>query len=98
MDTGELALIEANRRILRVQLQESVRLLQPSPTMARFDARQALAKSDPLLAFAYFAEAVADGRAECDQCAGAQLATLAAAAREALIDAGQPVRRDDLYA
>lgn len=37
-----------------------------SPVLEAFDCRQALAKSDPLLAFAYWIEAAADRRIECD--------------------------------
>lgn len=37
-----------------------------SPTLAAFDRRQALAASDPLLAFALWIEAAADRRTETD--------------------------------
>lgn len=63
----------------------------PSKVMADFDRRQTVAKSDPLLAFAYFAEAVADRRIFNDQDGLSLLATLAERAREAVAEhTGRP--------
>jgi hypothetical protein len=55
-----------------------------SPVMAAFDRRQALAKSDPLLAYAYLAEAAADRRIEAEVSAVSLLTMLRNRAREAV--------------
>jgi hypothetical protein len=55
-----------------------------SPLMAAFDRRQALARSDPLLAYAYLAEAAADRRIEAGVSAVSLLTMLRNRAREAV--------------
>ena len=58
-----------------------------SPVVAAFDAKLALEKSDPLRAFALYAEAVCDRRAECDVDALSLLTLLRDEARRALRNA-----------
>lgn len=58
--------------------------MQVSRTIASFDRRQALAASDPLLALAYWIEAAADRRIECDVNAMSLLTDMRARAREAV--------------
>jgi hypothetical protein len=66
-----------------------------SRTVAAFDRRTALEKSDPLLALAYLVEAIADGRAagggDVGACAYSKLATIGANAKRLLRAAGHSV-------
>ncbi len=55
-----------------------------SATMARWDAEQALLKSDPVLALLCRIEAIADHRAENDVCAANKLPAIADLARMAI--------------
>lgn len=74
-------------------------LLYPTPprTGPLYDARLSLAHTDPLLALAYFVEAVGACRAECCSVDPSKLATLAHRARRAVEAAtGRPFR-NELY-
>lgn len=57
---------------------------RPSQAMLEHDRRAALAKSDPLLAFAYWIEAAADRRIEGDVCAMSLLTDMRERARKAI--------------
>lgn len=61
-----------------------VRAYQRSKVLEAFDRRQALAKSDPLLAFVYWCEAAADRRIETDVNALALLTDMRNRALEAI--------------
>ena len=56
----------------------------PTPAMRAHDHRVAMAKTDPLLALAYFCEAAGDRRIENDVTAIALLADIRDRAREAV--------------
>lgn len=55
-----------------------------SEIMRAFDRVRQLERTNPLLAFAYLAEAIGDGRIRCDACATAQLGEIRDMARRAV--------------
>ena len=59
-------------------------LLPITPTMAAFDRRQAMWRENPLLALAYWAEALGDRRTETDVSAMAALGDLRSRALEVI--------------
>ena len=66
-------------------------ILAASPALAAHDRRAALAKSDPLLAFAYWIEAAGDRRVEGDVMAPSVLTDMRDRARRAIErHTGQP--------
>jgi len=69
-----------------------------SATLAAFDARQELAKRDPLVALAFHAWALVDGRCDVDRSDTALLAMIGEEARRALERTGADLSRlDELY-
>lgn len=67
--------------------------LKPSPVIDAFDKRALLERTDPLLALAYYVEAVADGRAGCGVDAYSKIAAMQQEARRMLRQVGAPLGR-----
>lgn len=84
------------RRTVYFELREQQRevLTASSPVIDAFDKRAILERTDPLLALAYYVEAVADGRAtNNDVDAYSKIAALQQEARRMLRQVGAPLSR-----
>jgi hypothetical protein len=68
-----------------------------SEIMHAFDRVRQMERANPLLAFAYLAEAIGDGRIRCDACASAQLAEIRDMARRAVRAATGGEFHNELY-
>jgi hypothetical protein len=62
-----------------------------------FERVRQMERDNPLLAFAYLAEGIGDGRIRCDACANAQLAEIRDMARRAVRRASGGQFHNELY-